>query len=127
MSDSISRELRVQAAREAILGAFHDTPASAWYGKLNSSISIPPGMNMGPYFDRMAEAVVDALVGGFNIVRSDTVVQTFDDGDAKITIYEAVYKTGTVFVAADQAGWLDGSWATPDEALQAALRASDLT
>jgi hypothetical protein len=55
------RELRVQEARNAIQAAFHDTPTNAWDGLLNSSIYIPPGMNMGPYFDRMAAAVVDAL------------------------------------------------------------------
>jgi len=55
------REVRVRAARNAIQRAFHDTPTSAWEGLLNSDAYIPPGMNMAPYFDRMAEAAVDAL------------------------------------------------------------------
>jgi hypothetical protein len=55
------RQVRVQAARGAISLAFHDTPFGAWDDKINSGIRIPAGMNMAPYFDRMAEYVVDAL------------------------------------------------------------------
>jgi hypothetical protein len=55
------REVRVHAARGAISLAFNDTPFGAWDDKINSDTRIPPGMNMAPYFDRMAEYVVDAL------------------------------------------------------------------
>lgn len=150
------RESRLSAAREAILDAFHDTPASAWDGKLNSSVSIPPGMNMGPYFDRMAEAVVDALFtdrsmdhitvataaereaaeylpgDGIDhkrhpIVDREDTRSPFPEEVTEGDITVTIYKSEGAFVVADQAGWLPGSFPTRDAALAAARSENGLT
>lgn len=126
MSDSIERAERYLAMRRAEIRQH-----------INTFRGYATGGGLQPHdiiSDLLAELKTERAKdlkwfggSGFNIVRSDTVVQTFDDGDVKITIYEATYKTGTVFVAADQSGWLDGSWATTEEALQAALQTNGLT
>jgi hypothetical protein len=76
--DEEDRAELVAKVRDAIQSAFHGTPSTPWEGDLfNSSVRIPPGMNMGPYFERMAEAAVDALADdighGFDPISGATV------------------------------------------------------
>lgn len=46
---------------------------------------------------------------------------------AETGVHIYVYEVADGFVAADQAGWLEGSWPTADEALEAVRKSNGLT